>query len=189
MEREIIEQVQSYGFHVYMRVEADSWMIYTSEDGKQLGYLQVERFGGISISTVHIPNSTSGTGYQIERHVDSFDKAALEAGFTLKPHWARGDFTPAKWRDIEHFKASNRFNGDYQLVPLPTPPTTETRYVAAMVRQEHAQGNFGRKVFKVDGVTVTGSHDQTMAELIKGIRAQGYETRNILGHSTKKDCV
>lgn len=66
--------------------------------------------------------------------------------------------------------------------------TTETRFVAAYVRKENAQGNFGRKVFETT-VTVQGSYHKLAEELINAIRAQGYETQHIIGHSTKRNCV
>lgn len=116
MDKEIITKVQSFGFHVWMRKESDTYMIFT--DGTRLGYLQVERSSGFTMSTVHIPNSTSGAGFQMQRHVGDFDREMLESCFVHAPHWAPGSDVRSvvKWRDIEHYRASNAFNGEYQLV-------------------------------------------------------------------------
>lgn len=62
-----------------------------SKDNK-LAYLQCGRFGGIQISTVHIPNKNIGTGFG-EIHGSSFDGLynptleQLNDGFIIAPNW------------------------------------------------------------------------------------------------------
>lgn len=117
MDTAVIAKVQSFGFDVYMRKTTDSWLIFT--DGKNVGYLQDGGFG-FTLTTVHAPNSTSGTGYQIERDVPAFDKAMLERCFLLAPLWAatRDIQSVRKYRDIEAYRASSSFCSEYGLVPV-----------------------------------------------------------------------
>ena len=66
MDSSVIAKVQSLGFNVWMRKSTDTWMIFATKDDKQLGYMQEERLGGpLSISTVHIPSTSHGTGFSI----------------------------------------------------------------------------------------------------------------------------
>lgn len=120
MDTATIAKVQRLGFRVYMRRTTDSWMIFTSQDGKRLGYLQEERLGGpLSISTVHKPNSQSGTGFSINQWVSDLTREELESGFRSIPSWA-GEYelrSVEKWKDISAFIAANAFNREYGLVP------------------------------------------------------------------------
>ena len=120
MDTAVIAKVQRLGFRVYMRRTTDSWMIFTSQDGKRLGYMQEERLGGpLSISTVHKPNTRSGTGFSIDQWVSDFSREDLERCFSLGPRWADEQSLQAvkKWADIDAFIASSRFNQQYGLVP------------------------------------------------------------------------
>ena len=118
MDRAVIVRIQSCGFDVYMRPGADTYLYFT--DGTRIGYLQEERFGGYSLSTVHKPNSTSGTAFSIAQGIDVFDidKQALERCFSLGPDWAHHHFASAKkWPDMATFLKANSFNASYELVP------------------------------------------------------------------------
>lgn len=114
MDKKIIAKIQSFGFDVYMRDVKDTWLIFT--DGKRIGYLQDERLGGFGLSTVHVPNTSSGTGYQIERNADGFDKEALERCFVSAPHWAREPRSVVKYKDIGAYINANSFNREYKLM-------------------------------------------------------------------------
>jgi hypothetical protein len=115
MEQRIIDAVAAAGFDVWMRDPKDTWMLFT--DGKNIGYLQSDRMAGYTISTVHIPNTTSGTGFQIERHVADFTRDMLARAFVHCPDWFRRDAASVrKYRDIEHYRAESSFNEAYQLV-------------------------------------------------------------------------
>lgn len=114
MDQKIIDAVAGAGFDVWMRDPKDSWLLFT--DGKNIGYLQADRLAGYILTTVHMPNKSTGTGFQIERHVSSFDKETLSRAFIHAPDWARGDRASViKYRDIEHLRAANSFNAAYQL--------------------------------------------------------------------------
>ena len=77
---------------------------YFTKDNN-IGYAQVEYFGGISFSTVHIPNKNSGTGFK----TDVTDPHKYEAAFH-SPVWALSrDLSPAfkSWEDFvskQHYK-------------------------------------------------------------------------------------
>lgn len=122
MNKKIIAKVQSFGFDVYMRnPERDTWLLFT--DGKRIGYLQYLPMEGFTLSTVHKPNKTTGTGIQVKRHAEDFNKEDLERCFELAPGWLPRDGIASitKWRDIDEYRSANSFNVDYRLVP----PVTE----------------------------------------------------------------
>lgn len=116
MDKAIIDAVAAAGFDVYMRDLKDTWLLFT--DGQNIGYLQAPRGDGWSISTVHMPNSTTGTGFQIDRYLATFDRASLARAFVHAPRWASGRDVASvrKYRDIEHYRASGPFNAEYRLI-------------------------------------------------------------------------
>lgn len=114
MNQEVVDAVAAAGFDVWMRDPKDSWLLFT--DGQRIGYLQADRLAGYTISTVHMPNTSTGTGFQIERHVSTFDKETLSRAFIHAPDWCRGDASSVrKYRGIEHYRSANSFNAAYQL--------------------------------------------------------------------------
>ena len=120
MDSSVIAKVQSLGFNVWMRKSTDTWMIFATKDDKQLGYMQEERLGGpLSISTVHIPSTSHGTGFSIDQWVSDFTKADLERCFVLAPAWdgSHAWGSVKKWRDLEQFRNASKFNQGYGLVP------------------------------------------------------------------------
>lgn len=122
MDKRVIAKVQSFGFSVYMQnPEKDTWLYFT--DGTHIGYLQYDRIEGYSLSTVHVPNQKTGTGFQVEQRVSDFDKTMLERCFITTPEWARDEGarrSVVKWRDIDHFRSGSPFNREYKLVDTVT---------------------------------------------------------------------
>lgn len=114
----VIAKVQSLGFDVYMRSPDDTWLLFV--DGDRIGYLQCGHFGGYSLSTVHKPNRTTGTGFQILVDVDleGLDRDALERALVSAPHWANGPErqSVSKWKGIDEYRAGGLFNAEYKLV-------------------------------------------------------------------------
>jgi hypothetical protein len=78
MSPEIIEQVTAAGFDVYMRDPKDTYMFFT--DGKNIGYLQDDRLAGLTLSTVHKANRSTGTGFRIAEGLSLY----LERGNTFE---------------------------------------------------------------------------------------------------------
>lgn len=112
----VIAKVKAMGFAVYMRNPGDTWLYFT--DGVRLGYLQEERYGGFSLSTVHKPNHTTGTGYNVERDAPDFDKAMLLRCFQHAPSWAHGSdpATVVKFASVAQWLASSAFTCEYKEV-------------------------------------------------------------------------
>lgn len=122
----VIDAVAAAGFDVYMRDPRDTYLLFT--DGKNIGYLQDDRLAGYCISTVHMPNTTTGTGFQIERHVSGFTPEMLRRAFATAPSWAAqrefrfpfyGDVqygSVRKYRDMEHYLCSDSWHAGYRLV-------------------------------------------------------------------------
>ena len=105
----IIEQ----GFKVYMRKRTDSWLYFV--EGDKIGYLENNRLQGFTLTTVHIPNKDSGTGYAIGPTGGMLDADTLRRAFVIRPHWATGP-TPTKWKNIEALIKSSMFAGEYHLI-------------------------------------------------------------------------
>lgn len=115
MDQKIIDAVASAGFDVWMRNPKDSWLLFT--DGKNIGYLQDDRLAGYCISTVHKPNTSSGTGFQIARHVPDFGRGMLLGAFAHCPEWYRRDASSVhKYKDMEDYRSESSFNQSYHLV-------------------------------------------------------------------------
>jgi hypothetical protein len=117
MDHRIIAAVQGHGFDVYMRKPSDTWLLFT--DGKNLGYLQEDRLEGIALSTVHIPNQTTGTGFRIDTDAGELTREKLLECFCTAPSWASGRARASvkKWPSVAAFIASNGFNREYRLIP------------------------------------------------------------------------
>ncbi len=119
MDTGIIRAVQQAGFSVYMRNPGDSWLYFTG--GKSIGYLQDDRLGGLSLSTVHVPNITSGTGFKIMEGLSAIDIAdaeILKKAFAIAPGWALQSSVASvkKWPNIDAFLSANQWNSGFHLV-------------------------------------------------------------------------
>jgi hypothetical protein len=114
MKAETIQAIKEAGFSVYMREEKDTYAYFT--DGVKIGYIQEERWNGISISTVHVPCHECGTGFSIEKNIDAISKERLEQAFIFAPHWASRISAVKKWRDIQHFLGSDKWNAGFKKI-------------------------------------------------------------------------
>ncbi len=115
MEQRIIDQVAALGFDVWMRNVKDTWLHFT--DGSNIGYLQHDPMSGYNISTVHKPNTATGTGFQVERYEPSITRDMLLKAFVHCPQWANRDAASVhKYKNMEDYRAASRFNAGYRLV-------------------------------------------------------------------------
>lgn len=113
---EAIRFALSQGYAVYMRDLSDSWFIYEGAEGG-IAYAQFDPMTGFSTSTKHYPNRESGTGYQIARGAAELTAQALADAIRVTvPSRHRRDTPPRKYRDMEEYKAANRFNPEYREV-------------------------------------------------------------------------
>ena len=106
--QDTIDSIKGFGFKVYQRKDSDSWVYYTLNDS--IAYLENAYFGGFNISSVHIPNVSTGSGYQIKRDV-VLDKWNLMQGFS-GPSWTNCRSNPFK--DMDSFINSCAFNNSYR---------------------------------------------------------------------------
>ncbi len=113
--RAAIEAVAAAGFAVYMRAVTDTYLFFT--DGTKIGYLQVGLGGGYSLSTVHIPNKSTGTGFGVA-DPNVLDREALEKALIHTPHWVGRDAanTVRKYRDMEDMRSRDAWNAELKLV-------------------------------------------------------------------------
>jgi hypothetical protein len=114
MDKAVIDAVAAAGFAVYMRHINDSFLLFT--DGKNIGYLQDSRGRGLSLTSVHKANRTTGTGFALGELAE-INRETLSQAFVHCPSWARHDAgTVRKYRDIEEYRAENSFNAAYAVV-------------------------------------------------------------------------
>lgn len=113
----LINKIKSYGLRVWMRDRDDSYLLFTDRNAVKIGYLQNSGLDAISMSTVHKPNYTSGTGFGMFQHVDEDDlsREDLDACFCLYPQWASSASRDSvrKWKGMEEFRAADKFNAAY----------------------------------------------------------------------------
>ena len=113
-----IYAIHEAGFRVYMRSPKDSWL-YFVDDADRIGYAQETRSGFVSISTVHVPNIETGTGFVLD-DIPSLSADNLAKAFVIAPRWATGGQRASvkKWANWEAFKASSPFNADYKMIEV-----------------------------------------------------------------------
>lgn len=119
MAPEVITKIRSLGFQVYMRKPGDSYLLFT--DGTRIGYLQEDRGGGLSLTTVHRANQRTGTGFQAAAGVapEALDRPTLERAFAHGPSFPMTSddlATIKKWRDMDAFVKADSWNAGYSLV-------------------------------------------------------------------------
>ncbi len=107
---ELIDTIAAQGFSVYLPTSGRKTYLFFT-DGTRIGYLQTGDFGGLDLSTVHIPNKYSGIGFKITDDSDSISvptREVLERAFWHAPSWASTADREAtiKWRDMKTFLAS-----------------------------------------------------------------------------------
>lgn len=114
LDPEIVATIAAIGFDVYQTSDP-YWRTYLYfTDGQRIGYLQRGDFGGLTLSTVHVPNKTTGTGFCVTDDRDpplTLTLAELERAFALAPNWASGRQhreTVRKWPNMAAFLKSNR---------------------------------------------------------------------------------
>lgn len=103
------------GCKVYQRdANADTWFYYT--DGTNIGYVQFPRNESSSLSSVHMPNHTSGTGFRVTNSWDVINETSMRnAMMMVTPHWATGGQAKAtvKWRNWDAFHAATAYSKGY----------------------------------------------------------------------------
>ena len=102
-----INTIAALGYRVYMTPNPHFQTYCFYSDGQRIGYLQRDYFGGLSISTVHIPNRRTGTGFHMVDQAP-LNRESLEMGFAFAPNWAdsRDLSSIKKYKSLEDFLAS-----------------------------------------------------------------------------------
>lgn len=104
-----ISAITACGFDVYAPESGlKNYLFYT--DGTRIAYFQNDTLEGFTISTVHIPNKTTGTGYGLGP-ISSITREALEAGFLHSPYWVtrRDRESVRKYADMTQFLKARTF--------------------------------------------------------------------------------
>lgn len=98
-----IDTMKAAGYRVFMPTDP-AWKTYAFfEKDNRVGYVECDRFHGFKLSTVHVPNRTSGTGYRLTTEpVGKLTPELLhQAATTSVPAWAsRTDPAPRKYASV-----------------------------------------------------------------------------------------
>ena len=91
----LIDNLKKEGFKVYGPEKLTSYVWFT--DGERIGYGQYNNMEGVKYSTVHKPNTQTGTGFHAQD---------AQAALGFAPHWASDSDRKSviKYRDFAEFK-------------------------------------------------------------------------------------
>ena len=109
----MIELIKACGYRVFIRPNkyghAPEYCFYT--DGTRIAYAQWSR-GESHISTAHMPNTQTGTGYIFANQIKA-ETLAYALG-CHSPSWASGSDRASvkKWKDWNTFHQSSAFNSE-----------------------------------------------------------------------------
>lgn len=104
---EILDAIAALGFDVYQSSDPrwQSYAFFVEGDG--IGYIENDRLYGLTLSTVHIPNRTTGTGYSLRDTAGPFEmtRQYLSLAFMHSPAWASDAMrkSVAKWPSVDAF--------------------------------------------------------------------------------------
>ena len=115
-----IEAIQAIGAKAYIRPGKRNctWVYYTR--GNDIAYLQCGDFSGYHVSTVHKPNTETGTGFRLTcDSVYDLNPIILESGFCRAPSWASGSQRTSvqKYENPKLFFESNYASSEYVELP------------------------------------------------------------------------
>jgi len=104
---ETLDTIAALGFDVYQNPDPH-WRSYAYfTDGKHIGYFENDRFRGFKLSTVHIANKSTGTGFGLTDGTETveFTREGLERAFIGAPVWANSVERDSvrKFDNMEHF--------------------------------------------------------------------------------------
>lgn len=105
-----IQLMHEMGLRVFVRdTENPTYCFFT--DGKNIGYAQ---WDGIreSVSTVHKPNKSTGTGFNVADEITR--ETLLAAMQTFAPHWvsASDRASVLKYRNIDDYLKASEWNSE-----------------------------------------------------------------------------
>jgi len=111
---EVLDTIAALGFDVYQNPDPhwQTYLVFT--DGVRLGYLQRGDFGGLSLSTMHLPCRECGTGFKLDAprpgEPDILTREGLERAFQHAPAWAftRDREAVRKWPSVAAWLDSRR---------------------------------------------------------------------------------
>ncbi len=105
-----IQTMHEMDLRVFVRdTENPTYCFFT--DGEHIGYAQWSTSRS-SVSTVHKPNKSTGTGFTVADEITR--ETLLAAMQTIAPHWvsAADRASVRKYRDIDDYLKSSKWNSE-----------------------------------------------------------------------------
>ncbi len=112
--KDVIETMKADGLRVYMRKPSDTYCFIT--DGQGIAYAQWGNSSTVGVSTVHVPNTTTGTGFALgEEIIPANVRKAMKM---VAPSWAlqRELASVHKYKNWEEFHGKDSWHA--QLVEV-----------------------------------------------------------------------
>jgi hypothetical protein len=99
----VVATVKALGFNVFMAKAVDSYLFFT--DGTRIGYLENRHGEGLHLTTCHIPNILTGSGFAVGP-LQALTRPELESAFRI-PEWVYGRDRAASrpWKNWAAFAA------------------------------------------------------------------------------------
>lgn len=157
--------IAGLGLTVYQSADP-AWQTYAFfTDGQRIGYIENHRLEGLRLSTVHIPNRSSGTGFGVARDRPvMLTLEGLSEAFAMYPSWASQTDRESvrKWPSVESFLKAKPTLVRFQ---------PESFEAVGYVRPFGAIGTFEQKWMTVP------TADRGAA--VAAFNAAGFETRGV----------
>jgi hypothetical protein len=108
---DVLDAIAAQGFDIYQSSDPrwQSFAFFTR--GDNIGYFENDRLRGWRLSTVHIPNSQTGTGYSMtdDRDTVELTRDYLSRAFVSSPAWARSADRASvrKWPSVDAWLKAN----------------------------------------------------------------------------------
>lgn len=96
---------------------------FNLSDGKNIILVETNSFGGYNISSIHKPNTRTGTGFRLAEGVELTGKLINDCLSTFAPAWAYGNQqdidSVKKYESLEDFiKHDKQFFPDLQVIDI-----------------------------------------------------------------------
>jgi len=108
-----LDTIAALGFDIYQSSDP-KWRSYAFfVEGDGIGYIENRFAEGLALTTVHVPNSRTGTGFSLQIDRVELTRPCLSLAFMHAPLWASPEMRNSvkKWASVEQFLQS-------QIMPL-----------------------------------------------------------------------
>ena len=97
---DLVKELKEGGFKCYVpEVRQKTWFYVVK--GNDIAYVQYDRFCGFTVSTTHMPNSKTGTGFRVIEGKEKLTVDDVKQGFICYPNWCSDKESVKKYKSWE----------------------------------------------------------------------------------------